>query len=194
PALDLGPGGEQQLVGDPAIEEIVAGHEVLVRILLSVLGEVRVAPAALLGLAETTRVLDNTIEGDQSRHAELPHSELLTCATRICCQRRARHRPGSRPPAPRRAGDGHASKLAQVWHQPDADAGKEARQETGKIPARPPRGPSSPPCPQDLRLLTGELPGRYSADRSPGPRRCTAPSRDFHGFGSRPSPAAGLLR
>src|SRR5262249_19654676 len=38
--------------------------------------EVRVAPAALLGFAEPTRILDHTIECDQRRHTELPHSDL----------------------------------------------------------------------------------------------------------------------
>ena len=61
----------------------------LVGILLSVLGEVRVAPTALLSLAETTWILDNTIKCDQGRQAELPHPELLACARRIFQQRRA---------------------------------------------------------------------------------------------------------
>src|SRR5262249_2438435 len=83
PALDGGPGLDQQLVGDPSAQEIVAGHQVLVRILLSVLGEVRVAPAALLSLAETAGILDHAIEGDQGRYAELPHSGLLSCAGQV---------------------------------------------------------------------------------------------------------------
>jgi hypothetical protein len=65
PTLYFRPGLEQQLVGDPSAQEIVAGHQVLVGILLSVLSEIRVAPTALLSLGETTRILDNTIKGDQ---------------------------------------------------------------------------------------------------------------------------------
>src|SRR5262249_15504887 len=73
PTLDLAPGLAQQFVGDPPAQEVVAGHQVLVRILLGFLSEVPGTPAALAGLAETTRVLDNIIKRDQGRHAELPH-------------------------------------------------------------------------------------------------------------------------
>src|SRR5215467_8523437 len=146
PTLDFGPGYRQQLVGDPPAEEIVAAHQVLVRILLSIIGEVRVAPTALLNLAETTWVLDNAIECDQGRHAELPHCELLTCAGRIFQQRRARHRPCSRPSARRMWRGHHASKLEQIWHQPDAKPAGRPGSYTGKMSATAPGGLSSLPA------------------------------------------------
>src|SRR5262249_50073044 len=100
--LDLAPGLGQQLVGDPPAQEVVAGRQVLVRILLGFLSEVRVAPAALAGLAETTRVLDNTIKRDQGRHAELPH---LTSSHGPEQPPRAATAPG-RTPTPRLARPG----------------------------------------------------------------------------------------
>src|SRR5262245_34866121 len=75
--LDLAPGLGHQLVRHPSAQEIITRHQVLVRVLTGFLVEVRAGPAALLGLAEATRILDHTIECDQRRHAELPHSDLL---------------------------------------------------------------------------------------------------------------------
>jgi hypothetical protein len=37
----------------------------------------------------------------------------------------------------------HAGQLEQIWHQPDGQASRKARQLTGKMPAKAPRGLSS---------------------------------------------------
>src|SRR5262249_45956837 len=175
PALDGGPGLDQQLVGDPSAQEIVAGHQVLVRILLSVLGEVRVAPAALLSLAETAGILDHAIEGDQGRHAELPHSGLLSCAGQVLPATSSAASAMAASictttalvPAPARSGAGpvrHAVSphRAEVIAVQRAPARKEDRKKTGSFtlahrpdrepahcanpPGRPHDGPRWPAC------------------------------------------------